>query len=313
MEQINNNQISNEVARENINKLDVAMKCPLHFDFSGNMKSADGYHAIYNLSRDKYCASVSDEYTIIQHRNFFNSILDSLDNKNIPYKAKVSAHKNRAFMDIEFTNRANIKFDKLGEEFGTGIRLVNSYDRTTGVKIMAKLTRLACLNGMVISKFSDVINCKHNSKALDNFGEFVENGLNGIFSQSQKLEGWVSECMTDSADWKVALKVVSALFKERKHRKAILSRLGIDMTTTGKKGQLKDNYSIADELSKKSRWEIYNAITNYLTYDEKLRISQESLFQKLGERVLTTPIEKLPQIEVFSQIDDTPQVEVVTP
>jgi hypothetical protein len=292
------NEIQNiEVVREEINALDKATLCPLHFDFSGNMKEAKGYFAVYNMNRDKYCCSVSKEYVAIQHADFFNGVVDSLTRLNIPFKAHAYQHKNKGFMDIEFIGD-NIKLTQKGEEFQKGIRLINSYNKTTGVIIQARFIRLVCLNGMTISKFSDVINSKHNSIVLTNMDKFIQEGLNSVFSQSAKLQNWVSECIADSIDWKTALKVISALFKERKHKIGILSELGISTTIEGKKGKQKETYAIADELSKKTRWEIYNAITSYCSHTPKLRVSQEVLFQRIGEKVLTTPISELPLKEI---------------
>jgi RNase P subunit RPR2 len=281
--------------REQINTLDKATLCPLHFNFSGNMKEATGYKAVYNIHSDKFCCSVSDEYKVIQHSDFFNSVLDSLDKLNIPYEAKAIQHKNKGYLYIDLIG--DVLTLQKGEEFQKGIRLTNSYNKTTGVRIEAHFKRLVCDNGMTISRFSGIINSKHNSIAINDMDKIILNGLNVVFSQNDKLLNWISESMTDSIDWKATLKIISALFKDRKHKIAILKQLGINTEITGKKGQQKENYT-ADELSKKTRWEIYNAVTFYCSHTPKLRISQEDTFQRIGERILTTTLSELPQIEV---------------
>lgn len=295
METINNA----EQVREQVNNLDKATLCPLHFDFYGVMKEALGYKAVYNLNNNKYCCSVSDEYQVIQHSDFFNKVLDSFERLNIPIKVNVMQHKNKAYMDIIYLDDTqNLKLTNVGEEFHKGIRVINSYDKTTGVILSAKFERLACSNGMVIRGFNAIINNKHNALELIDFDKFLHNGLNKVFSSNEKLSQWIELCLTDSTEWKTALKIVSALFKDRKHKIAILKELGINTEITGKKGQQKETFTIADELSKKTRWEIYNAITSYCSHNPKLRISQESQFQRIGEKVLTTTLSQLPQIEV---------------
>lgn len=282
--------------REQINALDKATLCPLHFDFSGNMKEAMGYKAVYNIHSDKFCCSVSDEYRVIQHADFFNSVLDSLDRLNIPYTAHAQQHKNKGYLYVEFVG--DILTLKKGEEFQKGIRLTNSYNKTTGVRIEAHFKRLICDNGMTISRFSGIINAKHNSIALNDMDKVILTGLNAVFSQNDKLLNWISESMNDSTDWRATLQIISALFKDRKHKIAILKLLGINTEMTGKKGQQKENYTIADELIKKTRWEIYNAITFYCSHTPKLRISQEDTFQRISEKILTTTLSELPQIEI---------------
>ena len=72
---------------------------------------------------------------------------------------------NRAFADIEFKDM-NIKFDKLDEEFTTGLRLANSYDKTSGLIAAPRFTRLACLNGMILTRSQKIVSIKHTQKVI---------------------------------------------------------------------------------------------------------------------------------------------------
>jgi len=208
----------------------------------------------------------------------------------------ISVSGNRAFADIEFIGR-NLKYDKLGEEFTTGIRLVNSYDKSTGLYAAPRFTRLACSNGMILSRHEKIVSVKHHSKIVREMEGFIEVRLNEIISMDAELNKWVSSSMKDSIEWHTACMILEKLYKQIKHREEILKRLEISCVIIEDKKSKKKSVSYLIENKKKKQftmWETYNAITNYLTNGEHITPHIEQLFHKNAERLLTTPLEKLP-------------------
>jgi len=283
--------------------LDKARIVPLKIDDGGVIKEVENYVGVYNISKGKFCAAVVPHYNLVQHKRYFDSFADALTRLNIDYTMRVSQTGNRAFADIEFNNK-NIKFDKLNEEFTTGIRLANSYDKTTGVFVIPRYTRLACTNGMILTRSEKTLSIKHHSKMAEEIEGFVESKIAQIINESSDLQVWVSACMKDSMEWMFCCRIVEKLFPQIKHREEIIKRLGLsivdveDKKTKKKKGVTYVWDKKEDKKAKFTRWEVYNAITNYLTFGEQITPHIESIFQKKAEKLLLTPFAEMPIAEV---------------
>jgi len=280
--------------------LDKATMCPLKVDVRGVVKDVDNFRGIFNVSKGKFCAAVVPYYNLVGHKQYFDSFAIALDRLGLTYSMTIKQSGNRAFADIEFTGR-NLKFDKLDEEFTTGIRLVNSYDKSTGLYVMPRFTRLACTNGMILTRNEKTVSIKHHSKMVKEIESFIEKRLALIIEQDQELNKWVSTSMKDSVEWNICSKIIEKLFKQIKHREEILKRLGISIIqVTDKKTKKKSVSYVLDDKTKKkkiTRWDAYNAITHYLTHGEHITPHIENLFHKQAEKLLVTPFAKMPKAE----------------
>ena len=202
---------------------------------------------------------------------------------------------------LEIGKLLNIKFDKLNEEFVTGIRLINSYNKSTGLIVAPRFTRLACANGMIITRTMKTVSIKHNSKILKELQSFIEKKLNSIINESTHLQTWVSEGMADSVEWRVAARILEKLFTQIKHREEILKRLEISLVVVTDKKTKKKNVSyVLDNKEKKkvTRWDLYNACTHYISHGEHITPHIEDVLHKKAERLLDTPLAKMPKIKV---------------
>lgn len=285
--------------QEATNKLDKATMIDLQFDDGGVVKDIKRFRGVYNISKGEECAAVAPYYNLIRHKEYIDGFAQALDRINIKYSMKIESMGNRVYADINFENR-NLKFDKLNEEFTTGIRLANSYNKTSGVVVAPLYTRLACTNGMVLTRAEKAFSVKHNDKRLLEIQGFIEKQLNGIISSSQELQMWVSRSMHDSIEWKLAIRILEKMFLQYNHREQILERLGIAMIKKKEKELKYVDYVWNNENEKKdkfTRWEIYNAITHYVSHGEHMTPFINDYFQKKAERILITPLEKLPMVE----------------
>lgn len=282
-------------ATENLNK---AKMVPIQIEDGSIIKKVENWKGVYNISQGKLCSVVVPFYNLVQHKEYIDNFAVALDKLGLKYKMKIKAQGNRVFADVEFEGR-NLKFEKLNEEFTTGIRIVNSYDKTAGVSMVPRFTRLACTNGMILTRNEKMLSIKHHQKILKEITSFVEKRLNNIINTYGDLQNWVSVSMKDSIEWKVTCKIIEKLFEQLKHREEVLKRLNLSVIeVTDKKTKKKSvTYVWNDEKKKKikfTRWEIYNAITDYLTHNEQITPHIESLFQKRAEKVLMTPLVELP-------------------
>jgi len=295
-----------EECERNTNMLDKASLVDLKVIDGGVEKPVDNFKGVYNISQGKLATAVVPYYNLVQHRDYFMGFANALNRLDIEFTMTLKQAGQRAFADIEFENK-NIKFDKLNEEFTTGIRLVNSYNKLTGVFVMPRYTRLACTNGMIITRCEKTLSIKHTSKVLNEIEKFIETRLSEIITENSDLQAWVSGAMGDSIEWLAASRIMGKLFKQPKHREEILKRLGISMITVEDKKSKKKSISYVlddDEkkLNKITRWEMYNAITHYLTHGEHITPHIENHFHKYAEKLLVTPLAKMPTEKVVLNV-----------
>jgi len=94
----------------------------------------------------------------------------------------------------------------------------------------------------------------------------------------------VSICMKDSFEWQAVKLLTKALFKKRKHVGEILSRLKYD------------------DSGRVTRWDFYNAITNYASSGRRLRPEIDAWLQNKAQKVLKTPIAQLTEEMVKTEV-----------
>jgi hypothetical protein len=283
--------------------LSKATLVPFNFTFGGIEKECKELVGVYNYSQDKMATSVSKDYNLLLHQDYFNVFADSLNNLGMKYTMKIFEQGHKAYADIAFEGQ-NLKYEKLGEEFITGIIITNSYNKTTGINIMPKFTRLACMNGMVMSRFGQTLNLRHNSGLVHEISVFIERRLNDLINKYSELEKYVSESMKDSIEWLSACKIMAQFVKNKKHREEIFRRLDVAyIVETDKDNKLKNISFIQMEANKKpkfTRWELYNAITHYCTYGEQLSPIMEETLQNKAQEILTTDLETMPMLETLN-------------
>lgn len=287
---------------EATNQLSIAKLVPLQIDDGGVIKSVENFKGIYNVTQGKFCTTVTPHYNLIGHKQYFDAFAEALTRLGMKYTMKISESGNRAFADIMFEGR-NLKFEKLNEEFATGVRLTNSYDKSTGLYLVPRFTRLACTNGMIITRSEKTLSIKHTSKIAQEIESFIEKKLNAMIEKDVQLQTWVSQSMEDSLEWQSCCRILHKLFDQPKHLEPILKELGISLIHIKKnKNNEKESFSYVfegmDKNVKIDRWKIYNAVTAYLTRGEHITPHIENHFHKKAEQLLTTPLNKLPMIEV---------------
>jgi hypothetical protein len=198
---------------------------------------------------------------------------------NINFTSHISQQGHRIFADFTFPD-AKIVLTQVGEEFATGVRLINSYDKSTGLIIVPRLCRLVCTNGMVLKTFGEGLVMKHNNHNLaQDIAGMVEATLAKIINSQANLQAMVSNCMADSIEWHMVEGIMKRLIGRQKHMVAIMSRCEpVNGVIT--------------------RWALYNAITAYATHGEQIKPNIEAWLQSKAEKVLNTPLAGLADVEV---------------
>lgn len=244
--------------------------------FIGEDKIEDKNHyAVWNNDRKKVSSIVSPQYELIQHSDVVSEVIESLQGLNLKGTARVSDGGDVVFIDITF-NDAKLFVTK-GEEFYQGIRIVNSYNKTTGIQVMPHLVRLACNNGMVMSvNFYKEFNVTHTSKLAKDFSQIIPVMLNTMVTNNDKFKQLVESCIGDSVEWDAMKTIIANLLKCEKHQESVL---GI-INENGKK-------------EKYSRWDFYCAITSYATHSDRLSPTLQNFLQNKAQVVLQKPLSRM--------------------
>lgn len=248
--------------------------------FVGEDKKEDLNHfAIWNEDKEKVSAIVSPQYELIQHRVVVSEVAEALQELGLKGEAVVSNGGDVVFIDISFPE-AKLYVAK-GEEFYAGIRLVNSYNKTTGIMVLPHLKRLVCQNGMAMNVgWVKEFSVTHTSKLAKEFATIIPTMLKSMIDGNDKFKAMVNNCIADTMEWQSLKIVVGTLIKTDKHRDKIWDIL---MKAN------KETYS---------RWECYNAITNYCSVEKLTPLVQNAL-QNKAQKILITPLAQLmPKQEV---------------
>jgi len=289
-----------EEIKLNTDLLDKAVVVsPLRFDVLGVNKETTQWRGIFNITQDRFTKPISEMYHLVTHKEFLDSFADALQNLNLKFEMHINSMGNTIITDILFLDK-KIEMVKLNEEFIVGIRLINSYDRSYAITISPRLLRLVCTNGMVLVKDETIFSIKHSSKLAKQIETLVETKISEIINKTEYLQKLVEESIGDSIEWKYAGKILEKLLKQDKHTDGILKNLGITRIETKNPLDKKKpviTYIGLEEGVKLTRWQIYNAITAYLTHNEQLSPYVETVMQSKAEKLLLTPLQQAIKIE----------------
>jgi hypothetical protein len=255
---------------------------------------ADRYQAVWNLSRNSLGCIASKDYHIIQHKEVVVSLFNAIKGLNIKYDFNMKAQGHRVFLDISFPDTKLLVQTKglvKGEEFIGGIRLINSYDKTTGLLILPRLCRVACANGMIVDSFIKGYSIRHNQKLIESFSSVIEIALADMVNSCDKLQAVVNDCIGDSTEWEYVEIILKNLIHHKKHFLQIL-----------------ENLREKHGANKLTRWDIYNGITSYASHGQQLKPSVEMLLQNKAQKLLSTKLEVL---SVDEEDAEAPQIEVL--
>jgi hypothetical protein len=263
----------------NFMDLDVAEERTVFYgDEFGNPKLDPDEKLVFNVTQNKKGCYASKGYNIIQHRETVQSLFEGLAGLNIKFVSKIKQQGHRIFVDAEFPDVPTIKLTQKGEEFAIGVRLINSYDKTTGLVVVPMVKRLVCSNGMVLKTFGEGIVMKHNASIAKAIAGKIEQCISKIINSHQNLQKMVNECIGDSIEWQMVEKIMQRLIGRKKHMDEIKSRMN------PANGMI-------------TRWDLYCAITNWATHGEALKPNVESWLQSKAEKLLRTPLVTLAAIE----------------
>ncbi|MCJ7767821.1 hypothetical protein MUP79_05485, partial [Candidatus Bathyarchaeota archaeon] len=108
---------------------------------------------------------------------------------------------------------------------------------------------------------------------VEDFQSTIELMLKEMVNSNEKLKEMVNNCIGDSIEWEMMERILRSLNPADKHFEALKNKLkGIERPT---------------------RWDLYNAFTEYATHGEQISPNVEAALQTKAQKVLETPLLQL--------------------
>lgn len=267
-----------------VKTLDKASYTDLFYGNQSFPQKTDNYRGIYNLGTGTLASVVSPSYQIVQHQDCFNAIHNALDTLGLNVFGVMKNNNNNVICDLVFSNadKTLVKDDATG--IMLGIRIVNSYDKSTSFRLEMYGYRKICQNGMAFGNVMGVREITFHTgkdKPIEVIEEITQKFVKNVLDSSSILQQYVSESMKDTLEWNLVLSILPKLLN-KKYSKAIIQRLEASPAV--------------------NRWTLYNAITAECTHNKSLGHSVTAWLERKSQFVLSSDfksiVNKVKTIEV---------------
>ena len=230
---------------------------------------------IWNVDRNELACLAPKSYMVIQHRYAVEKLIEAITSLNIKADAELKKSRHGIQIDFDFPE-SKMELTEVGESFTAGIRVVSDYSQVAGLVIGARVTRLACSNGMIVNDIVKPKRVKYTEELKVTVEGLIDKIIKDIIASDDKLANVVSISMKDSVEWQALQLLTKALFKKKQYVKEILSRVKLD------------------ENGRVTRWNFYNAVTSYVSRaGSRLKPQIDTWLQNKAQKILKTSIAKL--------------------
>jgi len=230
---------------------------------------------IWNVDRNELACLAPKSYMVIQHRYAVEKLIEAITSLNIKADAQLKKSRHGIQIDFDFPE-SKMELTEVGESFTTGIRVVSDYSQVAGLVIAARVTRLACSNGMIVNDIVKPKRVKYTEELKVTVEGLIDKIIKDIIASDDKLASMVSISLKDSVEWQALQLLTKALFKKKKYVKEILSRVKLD------------------ENRRVTRWDFYNAVTSYVSRaGSRLKPQIDTWLQNKAQKILKTSIAQL--------------------
>jgi hypothetical protein len=253
-------------------KLDEATYVDLFTQVGDGYSQVPKKYAVWNVQQERVASIISDRYKIIQHRKVFEAVNEVLSELNLDINGRLDDHNDYVKADLVFQNLGTpIKDDASGIMIGMGV--MNSYNMKCSYRLEMFAFRMVCQNGMSIGNAMGVREIMFHTGEEKSYEliksttlKFIKEAINS----SSTLQRYVNEMIVDTEEWEILKVLLPKLISTKIHREEVEKRL-----TPGKLI---------------SRWDLYNAITNYITHDSTLKKSAQEYLEYRSRTLLKTPL-----------------------
>ena len=280
-------KLSMEELKSKAISLDKAEVWDLYGKKDENKYPCNRHMLVYNATQKTMACIARRNYTVIQHEKAIETVTGAIAALNIKAEAELKTSKHGIQVDIDFPE-VGFELEQIGERFISGLRLENDYSWQAGLVISPRVTRLACSNGMIITEIIGAKRIKWTEQLNVELKGIIDKLIKDIVKENEKLAGIINECIEDTVEHTTANLLARFMFRKKKHVNEIISKLP------------RDN-------DKVSRWDFYNAVTNYATHNKRLKPDTNAWLHNKANEIMKNSFEKLCQAELPKPKDATPE------
>jgi hypothetical protein len=233
---------------------------------------------VYNVDKKEMACIARKSYTVIQHRTAIEAVVDAITSLNLKAEAELKTSKHSIQVDIDFPD-SHFELQEVGEKFTSGVRIVSDYSQQAGLIISPRVTRLACVNGMIVTEIIKPRRIKFTEQLNIEIEGIIDKIIKDIISSDDKLANVVTMCIQDSVEWKTMNLLLKFMFKKKKHIREIMARL-------------------PNDKERITRWDFYNAITNYATHGKRLKPEVDAWLHNKANEIMKNDFNKLCEAEI---------------
>ena len=259
----------NEMAKS-IGQFDQAVKTQIFYGNEQNPIPIKKWVGIYNMRTEKLVQVAHKNYQIISHNDVCQAVVESLGAIGMDVWGVIKTKNNGNQLKADLLLKGVDKIDDGKEGVQLGIRIMNSYDKTTSFRLELFAYRYVCQNGMALGNvFNDIRKITFHSGVKEKNLEVIRQTTNDFvklaIQSSKKLQEKIRLAMNELFEIKSIIEIMERFGIAKKHQKQILMRLEGKTNVT--------------------KWDVYNAVTNYATHG-KLKDSIETHLEGVSQKLL---------------------------
>lgn len=217
------------------------------YDHKG--KELEGFKRVYREDRDATLSIVSNSYQLIQHKEAMHPAVEALGREGWKVNAsRIERFGTTAFVELQRRDKvATI----VGEPVGERLMLVNSYDRSTSLRLSVGVLVLRCTNGAVAPGAGFDFSAPHTGDGKERVEDMLKR-LGRIERDFGSRIGDYYSKLDKAVPDEIAREIIKRSLGERRIDT-------IERYWTGGIGR----------DGAKTGWALYNGVTQYLTHDFK--------------------------------------------
>lgn len=257
-------EVAAHQAKFAVSKLDEAKLIPIFWNENGQFKEIEKKFAIQNTSTNKIPMTDLTRYEVINHADGFNQVLDAVADMNEKTFIRLEDRDDIAGLYILFPE---IKANDGEDGMMMGVKFGNTYRQKLAFGGQLFTWRVRCLNGSTYSTLFDTFSIKtyHSVNSIKSMKDGIESFIKEMLANSSKLEDIIEAATEDVITFKNYEEIKNTLQSVVKTEKAA--------------DQIKNLVPL-----KTNRWEIYNAITNYASHNDKVSPQTRDNLSKFAEK-----------------------------
>jgi len=272
-----------------LSDLPVAEKVKIYEE---NNKLISNFRGV-KVDGKKIVGVVQKNYGLLQHKDFFQEVGKTLINLGLNsnnIQLVVSPNSTLAHAYIIFNDK---KIDDDEQGIMYGIKLTNSYNKESSIRVDFYGFRIACSNQMVLRNLLSSEKKIHTGLKETNVQKIVSEMVRNVISRQEAFQELINKVLPQSFEWQAFETIFLSMLRDHKigfiHASNILNKIGVTVIKKKDEKTKIINYTLINETGKEIRkWDLYNAFTDYISHND-LSYSATQYLEKLSERVLNMP------------------------